>query len=155
MKNKKLLYVLIPGTLLVWGMILHKVFTTMDGGDAGQFQNTQFVASVSTEIVNDTFSINPDYRDPFSEKVVKKIVTVAHTTAPKPTVPKVLTPWPAIVYGGIIKNQKSNKQLALIQINGQSNMMKTGEEVNGIQLTKVFRDSIEVEFQKEKKHIRK
>lgn len=166
MKNKKLLILLIPATLLIWGMIIYKIFSVVSGGDnVGQVQRTVSVVNNDTNILTDTFSINPTYRDPFLGKSNKIALnanvgnsTLKTINSPKPIIPSsssINNTFPKIIYGGMIKNKQSNKQLVLIQINGQSNIMKIGDIVSEIELTKVFRDSIEVKFKKEKKFILK
>jgi len=155
MKNKKLLYILIPGTLIVWGIIIYKIFGNINTENNVPIQHTEFNMKQDNLTINDTFSINPDYRDPFLGKTHKK---PDDNQAVKTIVPKIIkapTPWPNIVYGGIIKNQKSNKQLALVQINGQGYTMKPGETISEVQLNKIYKDSIEVIFLKEKKFISK
>jgi hypothetical protein len=157
MKNKKLVYILIPGTLLVWGLIIYKIVAHTGGNDTTAFQPTPMENKMNTELLKDTFSIHPTYRDPFSGKPLKKNTT-AVTTLPiiKKVEPLLITAnWPEINYGGIVKNQQSSKQLVLVLINGQSTMMTVGQSVNNLLLTKVFRDSIEVQLGKEKKYIRK
>lgn len=162
MKNKKLLYILIPLTLLVWGIIVYRIIATANSGNENQIQSMQQIENATIENMNDTFLINPNYRDPFLGKMINKILP--STNATTSSLPKtistvkntpIVSSWPAIVYLGIIKNQKSNKQLTLVQINGQSYSMKIGETVNAIELCKVFKDSIEVKFGKEKKFCRK
>ena len=160
MKNKKLLLILIPCTLLLWGMILYKIFSVVSPGDEmGASPNLLPSANINEALLTDTFSINPNYRDPFLGKTAKTISTNSeenpspkketnHTTV---STPVITNPFPSIVYGGLIKNKQSNKQLILVQINGQGTMMKLGDVVNGVELTKVFRDSIEVKFNKEKR----
>lgn len=164
MKNKKLLIILIPATLLLWGMIIYKIFSVASGGDdIGQVQGTVSVVNNDNNALTDTFSINPTYRDPFLGKT-NKTATIAIVgssnskpiSTPKPIATNPINKtFPNIIYGGLIKNKQSNKQLVLIQINGQSNIMKIGDIVNEVELTKVFRDSIEVKFKKEKKFILK
>ena len=160
MKNKKLLYVLIPAVLLVWGIIIYKIVAPGSGGDdTSPLKNNEFITSSSTEILNDTFSINPNYRDPFLGKSIKKTIPsenkVSNVTIPtvikKTTEPTIK--WPSVIYAGLIKNKKSNKQLVLIQINGQSSSIKVGEIINGIELINIFKDSIEVKFGNEKKFV--
>jgi hypothetical protein len=70
---------------------------------------------------------------------------------------KVLVPtqWPAITYGGVIKSRKSNAQLCMVNINGQSNFMKEGDVIADVMLKKVYKDSIDVVFHKEKRVVRK
>jgi hypothetical protein len=160
MKNKKLLYILIPATLLLWGAIIYRIIGTVGNDESVNTMASSFVPMVDSLEVNDTFSIHPDYRDPFSGKSLKKVLPVSsenRVVAPK--VPKINTPlvsvWPNVAYGGIIKNQKSNKQSVLVLINGQSNIMNVGDVNLGIQLLKVYGDSIEVKFNKEKKIVKK
>lgn len=162
MKNKKLLYILIPLVLLVWGVILYKIFNVVNVSDSNEVLKSIVIVSPSNENLIDTFSIHPNYRDPFLSKRAKKIIisenkaTIIAAT-PK-LIKKIIAPlpkWPNLVYGGLIKNQNSNKQLALVQINGQSNIMKIGDIVGEIELTKIFSDSIEVKFQKEKRFVMK
>ncbi len=156
MKNKKLLYVLLPAVVFIWGAIIYKVVVGLSGSDDNAFQKIKMAEIKSYEIVNDTFSINPTYRDPFSRKQTKSNLNPSNSHSNQlssSTTHKTI--WPEIIYGGIVKNQKSNKQLVIIQINGQSNTIKVGETFNGVMLTKVFKDSIEVKFGKEKKHVKK
>jgi len=156
MKNKKLLYILIPGTLIVWGMIIYRIFKTVNTEENLFGQYLEINTRQDNSNINDTFSINPDYRDPFLGKTNKKVTDSKQTTKTiVPKIAKAAIPWPSIVFGGIIKNQKSNKQLALVQINGQGYTMKPGEIINDVQLNKIYRDSIEVRFQKEKKFVSK
>lgn len=164
MKNKKLLILLIPATLLLWGMIAYKILSVASGGDGvGQIQETVSVVNNDSNILTDTFSINPTYRDPFLGKINKTAAIITGgssppktTSTPKPIVTSPINkPFPSIIYGGLIKNKQSNKQLVLIQIGGQSTIMKIGDIVSEVELTKVFRDSIEVKFKKEKKFILK
>jgi hypothetical protein len=162
MKNKKMLYILIPGTLIVWGLIILRIVNNMHSTtDTATKQNVILVPS--EEIVIDTFSINPTYRDPFLGKTVQHHSPGdgGNAVAAKPVIPRqpaaitVPTPWPAITYNGIIKNQISNKEMVLLEINGQGYTMKVGETVNGVVLVKAFRDSVELLFSKEKKFIHK
>jgi len=157
MKNKKLLYILIPCTLLLWGMIIYKIFSVTTGDDTDSFKSAKFIPGIINKTVSDTFSIYPSYRDPFLGTVNKKTGLTNHTNVPKkitaPVLIKPTIPFPQITYGGLIKNTQSNKQLVMVLINGQSNIMKIGDVVNEVELTKIFRDSIEVRFLKEKKFV--
>ena len=155
MKNKKLLYVLIPGVIFVWGIIIYRIVTGMGGNENPTSQKVEMEEIHQDVILNDTFSINPTYRDPFSGKQVKKVASASQQTIKKLVAPIITANWPQITYGGIVKNQKSSKQLVLVSINGQSTMLKVGESYSDVVLLKVFKDSIEVQFGKEKKFVRK
>ena len=119
--------------------------------------NTNFNTSVNTNSsVLDTFSISANYRDPF----LGRMISVNANSIQKNETPKVekviqQIKWPTIIYNGMIKNQKSKKELALVQIGGKDNIMKAGETAEGIKIQKIYKDSIEVVFEKEKKAVRK
>lgn len=156
MKNKKVLFILIPATLTVWGIIIYKIVANMHPDDNIVFSKPLSIVN-NGEVTVDSFSINPTYRDPFLGKVQNQPVVLEqqpiHKT-PSPTI-KVSTPWPALAYHGIIKNTKLKKEMVLLEINGQEHMMKLGESVDGVLLSKAFKDSVEVQFAKEKKIIHK
>lgn len=164
MKNKKLLYILIPVVLLVWGVIIYRIFNVVNGSGSNEVRISSFVENTINENLIDTFSIHPNYRDPFISKRAKKTTSENKITSTitKPDLIKKVSitapmsdKWPSIVYNGLIKNEKSNKQLALVQINGQSNILQLGNVAEGVELTKIFRDSIEVKFNSEKRFVRK
>lgn len=159
MKNKKATYILIPLVALVWAMIFYRIFSAVKPADNELMQtNALAMDSTVSNTLPDTFSIHANYRDPFlgtmisSERPVLRNTSLP-TTPVKTTV--IIKSWPVITYGGMIKNQKSNKQLALLQINGESKMMKVGDMEDEVELVKIYKDSIEVMFQKGKRMVRK
>lgn len=150
------MYILIPATFVVWGLIIYRIIHGMNSENDTPVSYA-ISAVAKTEIVADTFSINPVYRDPFLGKRVERR-TEPETPKPKAVVqPAVVQAiqWPAVVYGGMIKNQKLNKEMIMVQIDGQEYIMKKGETINGVTLKTAFKDSIEVNFSKEKKIIHK
>lgn len=161
MKNKKVLYLLIPASVLIWGNIVYKIYTSMYGEDAGAivFESPKIVNSIEEEL-NDTFSIDPNYRDPFLGKTLKNNSASENSTHPVVSTSESFTnksnskiQMPTIIYGGLIKNKKSNKQFALIQINGIGNVMKVSDKVGEITLMKIYRDSIQVKYNNQLKFI--
>lgn len=168
MKNKKLTYILIPLVLGLWGTILYRIFHTVNNKNVDLTVNkSTFSENMQNQTILDTFSIHPNYNDPFLRKRTKIAdsqlnqmkpagnVTQAKKIVKQTPVASSTIAWPGIVYNGLIKNQKSNKQLAMIQVNGQSSIMQTGDVVADIQLTKATKDSIEVLFHSERKTIKK
>lgn len=161
MKNKKLLYLLVPLTLLLWGSIILKIFNSLSGnGEAKSLNQNESLIKNEEIVFTDTFSLVLNYSDPFLGNGISKVANSGNTTAPPAKNIKekqiiVATTWPEINYKGLIRNQKSSKQLALVEINGQGNTMRAGESFNNVELTKVFKDSIEVKFGKERKYIKK
>lgn len=161
MKNKKLTYILLPAVIGIWGMIFYRIYSGMDGNDKPVAATGNMSAANSNAAAEDTFTLIASYRDPFlgSMAVVNDHPKVSQPAAntPKPVEPKqvVAAPWPSVTYSGMIKNQKSSVQLAMLQVNGQGYTVKTGESIEGVQLLKIYRDSAEVMFQHQKKIIKK
>lgn len=144
---------------IIWGIIFYRiVFVASSDPILSATESIQPVKYTNTS-VPDTFSIFANYRDPFFNKIIPGPASnLNKVKAPTPAkVEKIVVPlkWPSLSYGGIIKNQKSGKQLVLININGEESIIKAGDEISGIHLLKVYKDSIEVSFQKEKKTVSK
>lgn len=160
-----MLYLLIPLTIGLWGVIIYRIVNPVSGNDEFMSYNNALIHESKELILSDTFSIECNYPDPFLGKKISKMegvgsksssavsLKVKNAKEKKQIVTQTIV-WPEIIYRGIIKNQKSNKQLALVQINGKGNTMRTGDKVDNIELTKVFKDSIEVRFGKEKRYVR-
>lgn len=166
MKNKKLLYLLLPLTIGLWGVIIFKIVNSASGIEGVENQDKIVFQKSDGLTMPDTFSIICNYPDPFLGKTTPKQYrspanSVTSAAKAKDVVKEkkkaaiTTLVWPEVVYKGIIKNQKSNKQLALLQINGKSNAMKMGESYENIELIRIFKDSIEVKFGKEKKYVKK
>ncbi len=154
-KNKKLLYILIPATIIVWGLIMYKIFNVVNNGSTAP----QAMAATSSfgdkdQLVADTFAMYANYRDPFLGKPPTVERSTQTKAAVKPVQPVIVLAWPTINYFGTIKNQLSKKQFVMMQIDNQNTAMKPGEVYKGVELLNVFLDSVEVKFNKEKKFVR-
>ena len=158
MKNKKAIYFLLPLVLIIWGLIIYRIVSGSASDNYVQSAAVNIPLKLNQEKV-DTFSIYADYSDPFldyiwefddsgsdEEAVVEEIVPVIEK-------PPIIINWPKISFGGIVKNQKSNKQVIIINIGEVGHLMKAGDVVSGVTLKKVFNDSIQVSFEKENKTI--
>ncbi len=166
MKNKKTLYFLIPLVVFIWGLIFYKIFAYMGDKNPDNLDTRSFNIKSDSIIEIDTFKLLANYDDPFLDKpyqlegineyqqnpdeVIKKEPVI-----PKKIEVKSLVPWPQVSYGGIIKNNISNKTIVIVNINGSGKIMTAGETVNGVLLKKIFKDSIIVEFNKETKIFKK
>lgn len=157
MKNKKIIIFLLLLTAAVWGTIIFRVVKSVHHSDTVALTNSE-PASNKLIAVADTFSIKGDYRDPFLGKRIiaslpKKVQ--AAPVKPKPLPIVSIINWPSISYSGIIKSQNSSKELALVKIDQKDFIMKTGDVTKGIELGTIFKDSIFVFYQKEKKVVQR
>jgi len=169
-KNKRLLYVLLPAVILIWGLIFQRIWmATRTGEDA---QGTAFVAPSLAEQRLAPLSVPPlllTYADPFSgqgqdPELRQRTVVTTTTLSPKresaltlnlpvavPTEPISPVVWPQVRYLGSISNAGANNRIALLSINQHEVMVKVGRVEQQIKVTKIFRDSVEVFFQGQRK----
>jgi len=159
MKNKKLTYFLIFIVLIVWGLIIYRIFAVVGAND-----DTLPVSStkLAKEPYND-FSIPKDtsklllnYRDPFGlTKQKDTAAAVVKIKNVKIVQSSSVTPfnWSFIQYAGYIRNSSSKKLIALVSINGKNEMLSEGDIKDQVKLIKNLRDSIKISFNGKTKFI--
>lgn len=162
MKNKKLLYLLLPLTGLIWGTLIYRIWSGLGTSPETTSVKPSLSSTLESVKVPIDYALHTGLRDPFLGG--KSMVSTSANKSPLPannpikkSVPVVNAPaaWPAVSYGGLIKNTKSNKQVALVNINGQSVFMNPGDCNNGLKLLRSFKDSIELCMGKEKRMFHK
>ena len=157
MKNKKVTYILIPAVALVWGLIIYKVFYYVKA-EPDFSSNVQIMPVKAKKIeFADTFSLINDYPDPFLDTRYGGYLSENSSGQKKvrQKIEKVEQNWPEISLGGIIVNNKTNKQNICISINRKNLLLTVGEEKEAIRLVKIYNDSVLVEFCGEEKIITK
>ena len=168
MKNKKSIYLLLPLTLLIWGIIGYRIYQSIKPEDS-YAQATSFptFTALTNDQTPDTFTLINNYRDPFLSAApppVTKPVAQVHRPASKPQIikkvekpkppkkqPKVR--WPKIAYKGSFKNKGSSRQLALVNINQTEHFLGINDTASKVRLLNIWRDSIKVKCQHEYKTI--
>jgi hypothetical protein len=157
MKNRKLLYLLVPLTLFLWGMIIYRILSRVNK-DTEVTGILPLTGKYSPENqVEDTFTLVADYSDPFLER---NLISSASNTgtnvrlndAPKEYI-QIQIPWPEIRYGGMILNKSTNNYLYLVEIDHINHLLKKGDQIGQIKIAKVFKDSITVQFKNHNKTI--
>jgi len=160
MKNKKMLYILLPLVLFVWGLIFYKVYNSINSSNQIVSEPPATTNLNDSNLYKmDTFSIFNNYRDPYLTKAVSVVKGNSHTIN-KPIPDKSIqvhteVKWPSIIYNGVIKSKKSLKKLVLLKINGESNFMSTGTSSMGVEILDIYNDSIKVNYKGEFKVIKK
>lgn len=157
-KNKKTLYILVPLVVIVWGLIIYRICNNLKKPhDSDMTYRSVQTAMAEDELVLDTFTIIANYRDPFLGKT-RTYRTISSNTKSKKAESKrpqrIRTRrirWPVIVYNGVISDESKGKNIALVSINNNSYLMKTGEINEEVTLLIIFPDSIRVEYQEEVK----
>ena len=162
MKNKKFIWILLPGVLIIWGLIFFQVKKAVSSSN----QPLVRVAPVEQQhFVNQdtsTYRLRLNYDDPFL-KNRRPLVRAQTTTNPTPTQPKMAKPkvmktvtklplkWPNIIYRGLISSKKGNKSIYLLEVDGASILMTAGELRDHLRLLKVYKDSVRIEYKGEEK----
>lgn len=159
MKNKKFTYLLGLLVLIVWGIVIYRIFDTVADGE-DDFTPVQNVKeeknSNDYSVPADTTHLLLNYRDPFRltrqpDTAVKPITQAA---AVKPLIPKPAFSWNFVKYSGYTRSAGSKKLLAVMSINGQSAILQEGETVADVKLIKNYQDSVKVTFKGRTGYIR-
>lgn len=149
MKNKKLTYLLGLVVLVVWGMIIYRVFNAVSGNDDSL---PAAPLKIAKEAYND-FSLPKDtthlllnYRDPFGivkQKDTDKVVVRRFAERKIPVQVKPMD-WGFIRYSGYMLNPATKKLITLVSINGQNITLSEGQTKSDVKLIKNLRDSIKI-----------
>jgi len=155
MKNRKLTIGLLVIAIVVWSIIIYKFVSRSATDSGGPVTHVMDTGAIWMPIPPDTIRIDNDYDDPF--RIDKKpAVKISHKPAPVIKQPvKVQAPWPTLKFRGLIKNQSSNSSVALLLVNGKSNIMKKGETIDNLQLMEMWRDSVKVRYNGEIRYVGK
>jgi hypothetical protein len=154
MKNKKLAYFLIPAVIMIWGTVIINVIAYYHGCPEESLAELKTLSKYKTLNISDTFSLILDYPDPFlsSAEVIKtKVSTGNHisisqkATNPSKPIEKNIS-WPAIKYGGVIKNKSSLKACGFVKIGTSDYIMSAGDTQNDVYIKAIYRDSIVVSY---------
>lgn len=167
MKNKKLSYILAPAVILIWGMIVYKIFFAKED----QMIVPQYTTAISkkehrTQI--DTFNIEANYSDPFLRrtyianptKTSSEVNVSDYFYGPKPptntntkkvSVKSTPLKWPAIRYEGLIINNKSGKKTGVLYIDNKSNLITEKTIINNLEVMLLTMDSVKIKFKDEDK----
>ena len=160
MKNKKLLYILIPAVVFIWGYVVIKIVRQISNNTTITNYQTQIDDFLNEDVKKETFTIVANYKDPFlkqlpQHKTDKKEENIAdyRKKTDKPTRLQKRIRWPNVKYTGMVANTKSKEKLALIIIENQNYIFGKGESKQEITLNAIFEDSIHIEYQGVKKTI--
>ena len=159
-KNKKLTYFLICAVVVVWGVVLYKVF--FNQADDGSEIKSQPVVKKDQiydqyALKNDSFKLALDYSDPFvgttklETQVVETTAQQINFTPPPPAPP---IDWRSIKYLGYTVNHVTKKIVSIVVVNGKEQMLSDGEVLDGVKLIKNKRDSVLIYWQGKHKYIK-
>ncbi|MDD2987147.1 hypothetical protein [Flavobacterium sp.] len=163
MAKKKINIILLIIVIGLWGSVTYRFAKPyFIANDIGTIAKSAPTYSDTKMPFKDTFEMKTIQRDPFLNRLVNnptvsKVKYPLKTGSPilkkEPTVKK---PVPFIEYYGYIKSGSGQgKELIMIKNNGVLFKLKLGEEREGLKVLKIFKDSVQFSFNKEKYFVRK
>ncbi|WP_281239370.1 MULTISPECIES: hypothetical protein [Flavobacterium] len=166
--KKKINVALILIVLTVWGLVASKTLKQYFFLDKKIKHTKNYNSNLKINQINkDTFTINHINRDPFLNKESRIINAslVQNTHFKSIIIKKKLKPeiikhveilnWPLISYHGYINSKdRKDELLILVNIDKKLYKLKLNEQSEGITVKKVYKDSIELDFNKARKIFR-
>lgn len=168
MQKKRINIILLLVVLGLWGTVAYKTITQFFFPKQVTVIQEQFNANPSIgEHKKDTFNLTLINRDPFLNKqnnnkplaVQRNIVEKNLNVRPKVKTPIIIKEkpviiWPVISYYGYIKSKIKADELIMVKVDSRLYKIRKNDEVDNVIIKKIYKDSIEVIFNKEKKIIK-
>lgn len=171
MKNKKLTQIILGVFVLgVWGTIFYKIYTKLTDEDEATPVADIGGPVTTKQIGQDTFRLLANYDDPFSKGSFGAVsysggssggsrhaAVAPSSIPPKPVIKAepVVAPAVQLRFLGMVNNNATKKKVAMISINGQTNLMQENQQIDNIKLLKIFPDSALVLINKKKLAVRR
>ncbi len=151
MKRNNIKYLLLFLVICIWGGVIYKFFEYR-GGDNEISLNEKKVDFKLASNLSDTFSLLLNYDDPFKysrmQVVTKKDLGSRITIEKKVKVEvnDVKLIWPNIKYSGVVFNERMSRNSVLLMINGKMYIVQNGDEILGVKIISIKRDSIDLKM---------
>lgn len=159
MKNKNVTYLLLASVVLVWGVAIYQLTSSLFFSKVESEVAVRKSKKQANSIVDKPFELSNNYRDPFLGNFKSYSKPVVRKQEVKKVVKESSMPVPVdfsfIKYIGKIKNQKTGKEVALVSIYNSNYFLSDGDSVASVILKRSFKDSIEIYYMKRKYFIRK
>ena len=158
MNKKALNILLIPGALIIWALILLKIYSFSKKPEIETYSSPIHLDPQDTVLHIDTLKIYANYRDPFLPSSIKmSSITKSNESLIKPVQNKVnaILPWPKISYRGLIKSIKDGKERILLTISDRCIIVEMNSDIEGIKIIANYPDSLKIQYKKETKTISK
>lgn len=162
MKGKATAKLLLPLVIAIWAMIGWKVYAAMNkDGDANNVSYHAPEIAAHGKALPDSVVLIANYRDPFLDKVVEvKRNAAANSSAvvvkPKAEAPpKATASWPKLGYYGLVKRNGDAKTVGFLSVDGESHFVQSGTVIGEVKVLRMWKDSVEVVWGKERRVVGK
>lgn len=153
MANKRLLYLLIPAVVIIWGLIAMQITKRLKKNDP-YIALENFHSQKSSRMDSVTFKLEANYRDPFlgmvnnADNNVKKIVSKKDTKN-KPVdfivLQQINETFSQVSFGGLIEGGRPYS-LGLFNIKGKRYLLQKGQQVDDVIIAAMYKDSSRLYF---------
>jgi hypothetical protein len=157
MKTKKLIYILIPLVLLIWGLIVFRIIKQIRHSQKPHIENASYSKNHNPGPAADSSSLILKYRDPFLHGNIRKISdswrsdNFLSNNSNLSTVTKAPVSFPNTRYSGLVINSKNKQKLGLLKIDNKDFLVQEGDLVSGEKIIRIHSDSVIISFKKTKK----
>lgn len=156
LKSKKSLYVLIPLTLVIWGIVAYNIYTGLNPEfpPVEPVDRSRFRESEINEKQLETF-LEPEY-NPFSGKTYvskKELVRSSKNENKQRRIQPIK--WPQVTYLGFIKDKASRKKVAAFKVNGNIRTFKNRETIDSLALVSANGEKAVMRYKSQRKEFKK
>lgn len=147
----------------LWATVLYKYVSQYLVKKEFATVQKEYTTAIDAKIrQKDTFQLAALSRDPFLNKVFNNAPVKRPTfrkimpSQPKKEVkPKIQIPFPQINYYGYIKSTDKKDELVLLKVNEKLMKLRMNQTMEGLKVTKIYKDSIQVSFNKVIRYLKK
>jgi hypothetical protein len=161
-KNKKLVYILLPLAVIIWGIIIFRIIKYVNQDAELVLPDQPLFSLLNDTTIVDSFTIVANYSDPFKRSIYTPSTSIESTKKVSNRSNRVnrniqnkRIRWPNITYGGIIESNEHNEIIAIVNIDNKNCLMRIEEESQEVMVLEIYNDSIKVRYQEELKTITK
>jgi len=163
MKNKKLVYILLPLVIIIWGMVIYRIFFENRKRPENLTSRARPALTSTEKTESKRYKLIANYKDPFLKnmEVVKADAeeekneesnNLENLRRRRTSVSRVR--WPEITYGGYINGNK-NETTILLKVQNRDYLCNTGDTIANILIKGFYGDSILVLYNDEEKILKK
>lgn len=143
--NKKIIYLLLLSVFVIWGVIVYRIFGSINSND--RIMNDNLDTFKQTSFKNDSFTIINSYPDPFlSIDVIKsqpkKQVSIKKGDGNKDLDNEIKKIESSIVYKGYVLSKNKSVKSAMIQVEKKDFFVTLNSRIQNFLIFSITSDSI-------------
>lgn len=164
--NKKIQYILLPIVILIWGLVVYRIFFEGKTKPENLKQVIKPIIKESEEKKEETYKLFANYRDPFLTEIKANSESVVSEEEKKKAEDKSTSNlrrrrsnvsrmrWPEVKYNGFIES-KNNKYTILLKVKDRDYLAYTGDTIENIYIKDFYKDSLLIVYKSEEKTLMK